>query len=604
MAFAQQSLSSQSGGSLTDVLWMFGGISSAQPVNYSAELWGYTASSRSWSLDATTNNRPPALVGSTMCSIGHFLYLYGGANFDANAFDHLYAFDTSRRTWSLVLLGGFLPPARAHHAMSCAGGRVYVHGGQDTHSTVQSELYALSDLNTLSTAWTVPLQTGNPPTARKGHSLTHGRTGKLYCFGGSGASGEKLADAYSYDPTIGSWEALATIGDAPAGREGHTATILDEKLYIFGGADGFGNLNDVRVLDLGILRWSHPRASGTPPAPRWGHVGAVISQTLYLYGGLSGSSELLSDMWTMSRHCIGHLELTASRARFVSGEGAYRALSTCSWHLNPVAAHRQVRLFFSSFGFEQGHDYVTVYDGPTTNHPRLARLTGDTLPQPIVSTSGSLLVVMATDATTSDSASAAPPHDACRARVCAMLWGSTCCDTVSSSTCVAAWRVRVCSRLRGVVLRRVRGRLPPHRRPRWRRERELRAVPRRRVCECPRPRGVHALRPIQVPAGQWLVVLPRMPRRDPRALHRRHVRRRLCLLPGLLLCDKRHEQRVRRVPLWRHLPGRRRRCARQARLLPQYYYPELHAVLRPEPVPGRRVSRVPDGRVCHGYGRH
>ena len=76
---------------------------------------------------------------------------------------------------------------------------------------------------------------------------------------------EKLADTYSYEPVARSWEPISTTGDAPAGREGHTASILDEKLYVFGGADGFGNLNDVRALDLGTYRWSHPRSSGMPP---------------------------------------------------------------------------------------------------------------------------------------------------------------------------------------------------------------------------------------------------------------------------------------------------------------------------------------------------
>jgi hypothetical protein len=80
-------------------------------------------------------------------------------------------------------------------------------------------------------------------------------------------------------------------------------------------------------------------------------------------------------------------------------------------HLAPTEPHRQVRLYFSSFGFEQGADFVNVYDGPTTSHPLLARLTGSSLPHPVRSTSGSLLVVMQTDASNNDSAPRhATPH--------------------------------------------------------------------------------------------------------------------------------------------------------------------------------------------------
>ena len=57
-------------------------------------------------------------------------------------------------------------------------------------------------------AWSQPLPSGNLPTPRKSHSLTHGR-GKIYLFGGSGASGEKLADTYALDTTTYSWQALA-----------------------------------------------------------------------------------------------------------------------------------------------------------------------------------------------------------------------------------------------------------------------------------------------------------------------------------------------------------------------------------------------------------
>jgi hypothetical protein len=329
MAFAQQSLSGTGGGALADVLWMYGGISSAQPLSYSSELWGFTASHSSWE-QVTALNSPPALVGSAMCAVGHILYLFGGANFVANAYSHLYSFDTARRSWARMLLSGHQPVARAYHAMSCAGGRVYMFGGEDASGGVLNTLNYLSGMSSTSVGWSAPTPAGNVPTPRKAHSLCAG-AGKLYVFGGSGASGEKLSDAYQLDTTTLTWTALATSGDAPSGREGHTAVVLDQKLYIFGGADAYGNLNDVRVLDLGSLRWAHPRSSSTPPPPRWGHVGALINQRLYLYGGVSASQQLLDDAWSMSRHCVGTIQLTSARATFASGDGSYMALADCRW---------------------------------------------------------------------------------------------------------------------------------------------------------------------------------------------------------------------------------------------------------------------------------
>ena len=82
-------------------------------------------------------------------------------------------------------------------------------------------------------------------------------------------------------------------------------------------------------------------------------------------------------------------------------------------HLAPAEPHRQVRLYFSAFGLEQGKDFVNVYDGGDESAPLLARLTGHTLPPPLLSTSGSLLVVMVTDDANNDIGFEASYFDEC-----------------------------------------------------------------------------------------------------------------------------------------------------------------------------------------------
>ena len=98
MAFTPQSLASTSGGALNDGLWMFGGISSAAPLAYSNELWSFSASTGAWQLQRAASG-PRALVSSAMCSIGHTLYLYGGASFDEQAHSDFYSYDTARGRW-------------------------------------------------------------------------------------------------------------------------------------------------------------------------------------------------------------------------------------------------------------------------------------------------------------------------------------------------------------------------------------------------------------------------------------------------------------------------------------------------------------------------
>lgn len=405
MAFAQQSIGQSIGGApLSDVLWMFGGISDTAPLNYSRELWGYTASTGQWQSVALQGSTPPPLVGASMCVLGNSLYVFGGANFDSAAYSDIYSYSTASSQWSLMNIAGFAPTARAYHAMACTAyvspSKIFVFGGETASGTLLSDTVQLTDPTGTGVAWSLPPVTGSIPSARRSHTLTHSN-GKLYLFGGSGTSGTKMSDCYRLDVSTLVWTSLATSGDVPTGRDGHTATILDEKLYIFGGADNSGRLNDVRILDLASLRWKHARAAGgLNPAPRWGHVGALINQQFYTYGGLSGTSALLSDVWHMSRHCAGRVTLSDSRGSFSSGDGNYLSSTSCEWLLTPgTLTNRQMRLYFTAFGLEAGKDYVSVYDGPTAAADRLlAKLTGASLPLPIISSiNATLLVQLSTD---------------------------------------------------------------------------------------------------------------------------------------------------------------------------------------------------------------
>ena len=200
----------------------------------------------------------------------------------------LHAFDTRTLSWSTLTTIGTTPPARSYHAMALVEQNVFVFGGGDAQSQPLADLHVL-DTDILS--WTEPTAAGAAPSARSGHTLTKSST-YLYLFGGMGEGGVLLNDAHELDTNSIAWRALQTRGDLPPGRDGHSATAMEDKLYVFGGADSQGKLNDVRVLDLHSLRWSRPRSVGGPPQPRWGHSATLISQQVYMFGGVDQQQQV------------------------------------------------------------------------------------------------------------------------------------------------------------------------------------------------------------------------------------------------------------------------------------------------------------------------
>ncbi len=49
------------------------------------------------------------------------------------------------------------------------------------------------------------------------------------------------------------WTTITGSGFVPSPREGHTATLVGSKMYIFGGVGNGINYNDVSIFDLGLV---------------------------------------------------------------------------------------------------------------------------------------------------------------------------------------------------------------------------------------------------------------------------------------------------------------------------------------------------------------
>ncbi len=90
--------------------------------------------------------------------------------------------------------------------------------------------------------------------------------------------------------------------------------------------------------------------------------------------------------------------LVAASGSFDDGSGTdnYADGLDIGWLIAPLSA-KQIILSFSSFNTEANYDFVTVYDGSTTNAPVLGQFSGNTVPTQIRSSAGTMLVRFTTD---------------------------------------------------------------------------------------------------------------------------------------------------------------------------------------------------------------
>ncbi|XP_076943956.1 protein GLUTELIN PRECURSOR ACCUMULATION 3-like isoform X2 [Bidens hawaiensis] len=121
----------------------------------------------------------------------------------------------------------------------------------------------------------------------------------MFVFGGRLGT-KRLGDFWVLDTDIWQWSELTSFGDLPSPRDFAAASAIgNQKIVMYGGWDGKKWLSDVFVLDTMSLEWTELVVTGTLPPPRCGHTATMVEKRLLVYGGRGGGGPIMGDLWAL-----------------------------------------------------------------------------------------------------------------------------------------------------------------------------------------------------------------------------------------------------------------------------------------------------------------
>ncbi|XP_072964441.1 protein GLUTELIN PRECURSOR ACCUMULATION 3 [Typha angustifolia] len=270
----------------------------------------YDIENKLWYTPECTGNGSDGQVGPSprafhvAVAIDCHMFIFGGRSGNKRLGD-FWMLDTDIWQWSELTSFGDLPSPREFSAASAIGNRrIIMYGGWDGKKWL-SDVYIL---DTISLEWTELSVSGTVPSPRCGHSATMVEK-RLLIFGGRGGGGPIMGDLWALKGLIEEenetpgWTQLRLPGQPPSARCGHTITSGGHNLLLFGGHGTGGWLsrydiyhNDCIILDRVSVQWKRLPTNNEPPSPRAYHSMNCIGARYLLFGGFDGKSTF-GDLW-------------------------------------------------------------------------------------------------------------------------------------------------------------------------------------------------------------------------------------------------------------------------------------------------------------------
>jgi len=187
-----------------------------------------------------------------------------------------------------------MPPARGGHTSNQIANLMIVFGGTYYFEGKFNYLNDVWALDTDRMRWYKPVVAGKvSPGPRYGHASTVIDT-KIYIFGGKGEHGLLYNDLWCLDIEQWTWELLSTTSAPPSPRLGHSMVAVSGKLVVtFGWDSKIDTYNDVWVYSLSQQCWLRPKINGQIPEKRYGAICLFDERAarLIVYGGATYDNE-------------------------------------------------------------------------------------------------------------------------------------------------------------------------------------------------------------------------------------------------------------------------------------------------------------------------
>ncbi|BCS26294.1 Kelch motif domain protein [Aspergillus puulaauensis] len=199
---------------------------------------------------------------------------------------------------------GHIPACLVNASVTyCGNDHIYAFGGFDQYTDEVYNHVLRLDLNTL--RWDLVDNYGDIPGVRMGHTASLYQGDKLVVFGGENEHGVYLSDVVVFDVPTSTWSQPEVRGQIPRGRARHAAVIHEDKLFILGGSENSGILDDMAYLDLKTWTWSRSWKF----TPRFDHLAWIWGGRLWTFGGLDPDMERSTDIWWLDLQAIPALGL-------------------------------------------------------------------------------------------------------------------------------------------------------------------------------------------------------------------------------------------------------------------------------------------------------